>query len=152
MLNRGEPRAARCKVLFAAVLLAATPAHAQLACPLETGDARLAVNRLVASADWSDVRQRLGLPSAAPAEIRRLTDAGDANACLRLSQFVNSMNAEPDWRSRWTVTYFQAAGLYYAVLTPVPLPPVPGKITVDLRFTPVYVLNAQFSLVAGMAT
>jgi hypothetical protein len=140
-------------LLLACGFAGAPAAAAQLYCPLEVADSREFVTSVVAGAEYSGERQDLGLPTVTTTQVRRLADGTDLTACQRINQFLNARTPMPDWRTHWSPVFYTAGGYYYAILVPVPnTSPVPaGKVRVDLRWTPLFVLKSDFTLVAAMA-
>ncbi|HEX2220874.1 MAG TPA: hypothetical protein VHG35_18905 [Gemmatimonadales bacterium] len=97
---------------------------AQTVCPAATEASNQLVADLVRSPDRAATRQKLGLPALAITRV--LNDSQDATVCSRISQFVETRTSNRE---------------------PVPA----GKVYIDLRWTPVYVLDSNLNMVAGLA-
>jgi hypothetical protein len=143
------------RMLLIAVVLSLTvaPAAAQVGCPGNAARARGIVARVAFSEEYSPSRKRLGLPTAAGTEVRVLTDSADADACKRLNEMLASRAPIPDWRDHWVPVFYKAGAYYYAVLSPMPddTPAPPGMVKIDLRWTPLFVVKPDFTVLAIMA-
>ncbi|HEX2220875.1 MAG TPA: hypothetical protein VHG35_18910 [Gemmatimonadales bacterium] len=140
-------------VVVVALLLAGAGSHAsaQAACPAEAVAPKRILSRIVSGEDDADTRERYGLP--ADLETRLLTDARDAAACARIHGFLETMSSEPDWRMGWDPSFYEVGSFYYVIVAPKPnaKPVSPGRAYIDLRWAALYVLDADFGLVAGIA-
>ena len=126
----------------------------QTACPSEVGIARRVVTRLLTAKDYMDARTQHGLPALGVTSFRVLTDAQDASVCNRISQIVAARSSTSDWRTGFDPVYYQTGSFYVAALAPKPStlgPPPPGYAHIDLRWTPLFILDSNLNVVAAVA-
>jgi hypothetical protein len=99
--------------------------------------------------------RRPGVPVVTADRIRLLTNASDAAVCQQLftvfwAQWQNPEEAKPDWH--WT--YYQVGDLYY-VFAHKTTPPVTrnpdGTLKVRLNWSPLYVIDGNYQVVAAIA-
>ena len=127
----------------------------QTACPAETERSRRIVERFGSSDEAPLVRARehYALPQVAANALRPLVDERDADACKRLHQFVRTRTSAPGVRRGvpWLPSFYSAGDHYYVVLdkdrSTDTLPP--GRIRLSRGFTPLYILDRQFTLVGS---
>lgn len=144
------------KFLLLILLLAGAGAplnsrSAQTVCPAATQASDQIVADLVRSPERAATRQKLGLPALAVTRV--LNDSQDAALCSRITQIVETRTSNRDWRTRWNPSYYKVNNLYYIVLARKPNnePAPAGKVYIDLRWTPVYVLDSNLNVIGGIA-
>jgi hypothetical protein len=128
---------------------------AQTFCPPETPRGREVV---VAYATGNHGGTRLtGVPIRTQSQVRLLVDSNPADraACDRLRAIVASQRTDGAGSpTGYDLTFYYVEGNYYAVAvssTPVVQPVSPARIRVNLRWIPVYVTDASFRLLGGVA-
>lgn len=128
------------------------------ACPAETAAAHRGVRFFVSAPTHADTRQRYRLPTMDSAQVRLLTDAGDAETCRRLHRFVATRRRAPGApetpRVRQLPTFYEAGGFYYVYLdleSRRPSNMQPGQIYVDMRWRSMFVTDRDFNQVAAIA-
>lgn len=96
-----------------------------------------------------------GVPVVTADRVRALTDPADGAVCQQLfyvfwGQWNNPEEAKPGWH--WT--YYQVGDLYYVVAHRL-APPVSrnadGTFNITLGWTPIFVIDRSYTLIASVA-
>jgi hypothetical protein len=133
-----------------AVVLTSGSVGAQCTAETETG------RRLVLGYATQHTNARpAGVPVVTAQEVRPLTNTYDSATCSQLfnvfwGQWRNPEEAKPGWR--WT--YYQVGTLYYVVAHPAREPVMrnpDGTLNISLRWSPIFVIDRNYQLVASIA-
>ena len=138
---------------FAICLLAIANFHAAAQtsmCPSSSSSGMTSARRMASSDELAPARARHGLPTVDSLTITTITDG---TVCARIERFLAGQMTNTDWRTRFKPGYYRVGAHYYVVLTPRPnsMTVPSGHVRVDLRVTPLYILDEQFALVAAIA-
>lgn len=124
-------------------------------CPVERPDGRRLVSRFVGSPGYALIRSTLGLPSADSGAVRSVT--GQANGAVCKSVFAAVSDSLSDHgRGQYLYSIFQVGNLYYVPMSlkrakPSLTPGASNTITIHTGFTPVYVVDSNYRVVAKVA-
>lgn len=133
------------------ILLSNPPgAAAQCTAETETGR-RLVVNF---ATEYTNARPS-GVPVVTASQVRALANPGDNGVCQQLfyvwwAQWNEPEEAKPGWA--WT--YYQVGDLYYVVAhrTTDPVSRNPdGTFNISLNWSPIFILNRSYQLIATVA-
>lgn len=98
------------------------PTKQQDPCRAETEQTRSIVMRYATGDDFADTRQRHGIPTFRPEEVRLLTSPGDARICRRIPHLfqqmadrANRMLGRNDAVPLRSATFYQVGDYYIAV-------------------------------------
>jgi hypothetical protein len=121
------------------------------ACLAETEQARRIAIRFASSEEYADARQRHGVSSASPEQVRLLAGSADADLCARLLAIYRQQLAGRS--STLLPTFYQAGDFYYVALARRQEPRVipPGFAHIDTRWLPLLILDRDLRLVASVA-
>lgn len=133
-------------------VLLADPPGAGAQCTPETETGR----RLVLSYATQPTNVRpSGVPVVTADQVRPLTNPGDSAVCQQLfnvwwAQWNNPEEAKPEW----TWAYYQVGALYYVVAHKTTSPVqrnADGTINLSLNWSPLFIINGNYQIVATIA-
>lgn len=136
----------------AALIAAGGPSSARAQCTNESETGRRLV--LAYATQYTNARPA-GVPVVSSAQVRPLTNPTDSAVCQQLfyvwwAQWQNPEEPKPGWH--WT--YYKVGDLYYVVVhktTPAVTQNADGTVSVSLSWTPIFILDANYSLIASVA-
>lgn len=132
------------------LLITSTAAGAQCTAETEVGR-RLVVTYATHNTD----ARPAGVPVVSADRVRVLTDPADSGVCSRLfgvfwAQWQNPDEPKPGWH--WT--YYQVGDHYYVVAhrtTPPVTQNVDGTLSISLNWSPIFVVDGSYRVVASIA-
>jgi hypothetical protein len=97
----------------------------------------------------------LGVPVVTSDQVRPLANPGDSGVCQRLFNVWWAQWQNPEeGKSDWTWTYYQVGTLYYVVAHKT-TPPVrrnpDGTFNISLNWTPIFIIDRNYQLLATLA-
>jgi hypothetical protein len=139
-------------LLCGAALAVLAPAAARAQC---TGESETGRRLVMEYATRYTPPRPAEVPVVAADQVRPLTGAGDAAVCARLhdvfwAQWRNPDEPKPEWH--WT--FYEVGDLYYVVadrVTPSVTPNADGTLNISLHWSPIFVVDRGYRVVASIA-
>jgi hypothetical protein len=124
-------------------------------CTGETEDSRQGVYTFATGAEAGAWRPA-GVPVVTADQVRLLTNASDAAICQQLFDVILPLWRNPEEaKAGWHWAYYRVGDLYYVFVhrTMEPFPRNPdGTFNVSLGWTPLFLLDRNYQLVATIAS
>ena len=143
----------RLLLAFCGILIADRTVSAQ--CTSETEDSQRGVYAFATDAEAGAWRPA-GVPVVSADRVRLLTNASDAGVCQQLYDvFWPHWNKPADATTGWHWAYYQVGDLYYVFVhrTTEPSTRNPdGTFNISLGWTPLFVINRMYKIVATVAS